>query len=113
VHPWVPPALHDICTRTHFRKCSGAIFTGKARHDLWVLWHELYAAKHSAVLRRVQNKIAFAGFRRSVVFGWGLICQPKIRQPHAWANRGTEPCTIMFVLVDGVTQAGKGKGLPR
>ena len=31
---------------------------------------------------------------------------------HAWANRGTEPCTIMFVLVDGVTSAGKGKGPP-
>lgn len=23
---------------------------------------------------------------------------------HAWANRGTEPCVIMFVLVDGVTR---------
>jgi quercetin dioxygenase-like cupin family protein len=31
---------------------------------------------------------------------------------HAWANRGTEPCTIMFVLVDGVIEEGKGKGLP-
>lgn len=31
---------------------------------------------------------------------------------HAWANRGTEPCTIMFVLIDGVTTAGNGKGIP-
>ena len=31
---------------------------------------------------------------------------------HAWANRGTEPCTIMFVLIDGVTQSGGGKGIP-
>ena len=23
---------------------------------------------------------------------------------HAWANRGTEPCSIAFVLVDGVTR---------
>lgn len=23
---------------------------------------------------------------------------------HAWANRGTEPCTVMFVLIDGVTR---------
>ena len=29
---------------------------------------------------------------------------------HAWANRGTEPCTIMFVLIDGVTSSGEGKG---
>ena len=31
---------------------------------------------------------------------------------HAWANRGTEPCTIMFVLIDGVTSCGEGKGIP-
>ena len=31
---------------------------------------------------------------------------------HAWANRGTEPCTIMFVLIDGVTSSGEGKGTP-
>ena len=31
---------------------------------------------------------------------------------HAWANRGTEPCTIMFVLIDGVTSSGEGKGMP-
>ena len=31
---------------------------------------------------------------------------------HAWANRGTEPCTIMFVLIDGVTSNGEGKGIP-
>ena len=31
---------------------------------------------------------------------------------HAWANRGTEPCTIMFVLIDGVTSSGEGKGIP-
>jgi len=31
---------------------------------------------------------------------------------HAWANRGTEPCTIMFILLDGVTQTGQGKGIP-
>ena len=31
---------------------------------------------------------------------------------HAWANRGTEPCTIMFVLIDGVTSSGEGKGKP-
>lgn len=32
---------------------------------------------------------------------------------HAWSNRGTEPCTMVFVLVDGVTtrEAGK-KGIP-
>ncbi|WP_114287996.1 cupin domain-containing protein [Candidatus Halocynthiibacter alkanivorans] len=24
---------------------------------------------------------------------------------HAWSNRGTEPCVIAFVLVDGVTQS--------
>lgn len=31
---------------------------------------------------------------------------------HAWANRGTAPCTIMFVLVDGVTKTGREKGIP-
>ena len=31
---------------------------------------------------------------------------------HAWANRGTEPCTVMFVLIDGVTKSGKGRGIP-
>lgn len=35
---------------------------------------------------------------------------------HAWANRGTEPCTIMFVLVDGVTSRDAApenkKGVP-
>ena len=31
---------------------------------------------------------------------------------HAWANRGTEPCTIMFVLIDGVTSSGERKGIP-
>ncbi|MFN3251172.1 cupin domain-containing protein [Roseibium album] len=35
---------------------------------------------------------------------------------HAWANRGTEPCSIAFVLVDGVTRRGaakeKKKGVP-
>ena len=31
---------------------------------------------------------------------------------HAWANRGTEPCTIMFVLIDGVTSSGESKGIP-
>lgn len=31
---------------------------------------------------------------------------------HAWANRGTEPCTIMFVLIDGVHTSGQSKGLP-
>jgi quercetin dioxygenase-like cupin family protein len=31
---------------------------------------------------------------------------------HAWANRGMEPCTIMFVLIDGVTKNGQGKGIP-
>ena len=23
---------------------------------------------------------------------------------HAWSNRGTEPCVIAFVLIDGVSQ---------
>jgi mannose-6-phosphate isomerase-like protein (cupin superfamily) len=35
---------------------------------------------------------------------------------HAWANRGTVPCVIVFVLVDGVTQTNapleKLKGIP-
>lgn len=32
---------------------------------------------------------------------------------HAWANRGTEPCVIAFVLVDGVTTRDAGtKGIP-
>lgn len=35
---------------------------------------------------------------------------------HAWANRGTEPCVIVFVLVDGVTQTNakpeQSKGIP-
>lgn len=26
---------------------------------------------------------------------------------HAWANRGTEPCLMMFVLVDGVSKKGE------
>lgn len=36
---------------------------------------------------------------------------------HAWANRGTEPCVIAFVLIDGVTQANAPtehrKGIPK
>ena len=36
---------------------------------------------------------------------------------HAWSNRGTEPCVIAFVLIDGVTQrdthADRAKGKPR
>ena len=36
---------------------------------------------------------------------------------HAWANRGTEPCVIAFVLIDGVTQtdapAEDSKGIPK
>ena len=36
---------------------------------------------------------------------------------HAWSNRGTEPCVVMFVLVDGVTRrdaAGDERtGIPR
>ncbi len=35
---------------------------------------------------------------------------------HAWSNRGTEPCVIAFVLVDGVTQSdaapGQRTGIP-
>lgn len=32
---------------------------------------------------------------------------------HAWSNRGTEPCVIVFVLVDGVTTRAEGKkGIP-
>jgi mannose-6-phosphate isomerase-like protein (cupin superfamily) len=35
---------------------------------------------------------------------------------HAWSNRGTEPCVIAFVLVDGVTQRDaseeNAKGIP-
>jgi hypothetical protein len=35
---------------------------------------------------------------------------------HAWSNRGTEPCIIAFVLVDGVTQSdaepGQRTGIP-
>jgi quercetin dioxygenase-like cupin family protein len=35
---------------------------------------------------------------------------------HAWSNRGTEPCVIMFVLVDGVTRCdapeADQKGIP-
>ncbi len=35
---------------------------------------------------------------------------------HAWSNRGTEPCVIAFVLVDGVTQRdapdAAAKGIP-
>ena len=36
---------------------------------------------------------------------------------HAWSNRGTEPCVIAFVLIDGVTSrdapATANKGIPR
>jgi len=36
---------------------------------------------------------------------------------HAWSNRGTEPCVIAFVLVDGVKQRDApehdSKGIPR
>ncbi|WP_299481443.1 cupin domain-containing protein [uncultured Roseibium sp.] len=36
---------------------------------------------------------------------------------HAWSNRGTEPCSIAFVLVDGVTQRSASeenlKGIPK
>lgn len=35
---------------------------------------------------------------------------------HAWSNRGTEPCVMMFVLVDGVTRhdapEASRKGIP-
>lgn len=35
---------------------------------------------------------------------------------HAWSNRGTEPCVICFVLIDGVTQRDAkpelSKGIP-
>ena len=31
---------------------------------------------------------------------------------HAWANRGTQPCVMVFVLVDGVTQT-EAKGYDR
>lgn len=35
---------------------------------------------------------------------------------HAWSNRGTEPCVIAFVLIDGVTQRDapedRQKGIP-
>lgn len=32
---------------------------------------------------------------------------------HAWSNRGTEPCVIAFILVDGITNnADKRKGIP-
>ncbi|MDE0695363.1 MAG: cupin domain-containing protein, partial [Boseongicola sp.] len=29
---------------------------------------------------------------------------------HAWSNRGTEPCVIAFVLIDGVTRRGAPEG---
>ncbi|MFV2033859.1 MAG: cupin domain-containing protein [Halocynthiibacter sp.] len=36
---------------------------------------------------------------------------------HAWSNRGTAPCVIAFVLIDGVTQRGAPEnlnlGIPR
>jgi len=36
---------------------------------------------------------------------------------HAWSNRGTEPCVIAFVLIDGVTTRSasddKAKGIPQ
>lgn len=36
---------------------------------------------------------------------------------HAWSNRGTVPCVIAFILIDGVTQRdaleGQLKGIPR
>ncbi len=36
---------------------------------------------------------------------------------HAWSNRGTEPCVIAFVLIDGVTtrtaSVDDAKGIPR
>lgn len=36
---------------------------------------------------------------------------------HAWSNRGTEPCVIAFVLIDGVTERSASeeasKGIPR
>lgn len=36
---------------------------------------------------------------------------------HAWANRGAEPCQMIFVLVDGVTRRdapeGAARGIPR
>lgn len=36
---------------------------------------------------------------------------------HAWSNRGTEPCVIAFVLIDGVTTReaplADSKGIPR
>ncbi len=36
---------------------------------------------------------------------------------HAWANRGDEPCVMMFVMLDGVTQRdaplGEQTGIPR
>lgn len=36
---------------------------------------------------------------------------------HAWSNRGTEPCVIAFVLIDGVTQRdapdGEQTGIPK
>lgn len=36
---------------------------------------------------------------------------------HAWSNRGTEPCVIAFVLIDGVTQRDadpeNAKGIPK
>jgi len=35
---------------------------------------------------------------------------------HAWSNRGTEPCVIAFILIDGVTSldadGGARKGIP-
>lgn len=36
---------------------------------------------------------------------------------HAWSNRGTEPCVMAFILIDGVSQRdapdGKQKGIHR
>ncbi|WP_368188513.1 cupin domain-containing protein [Aestuariibius sp. HNIBRBA575] len=36
---------------------------------------------------------------------------------HAWANRGDEPCVMMFVMLDGVTQRdaplAEQTGIPR
>jgi len=36
---------------------------------------------------------------------------------HAWSNRGTEPCVIAFILIDGITNLAADdetkKGIPR
>jgi len=98
--PVDPEAMKTLDGKSAFSEIGGRCEYCRERTPSFYPQHRLAGLCHCSEGRDLDDD----GRRGRRSFAKGREALIQLGNNHAWSNRGTEPCVIAFVLVDGVTQ---------